>query len=51
VETPMKSAKVVSETARGAEFFSGNGKGQEANATCYEREGEYITRWIGQYPS
>ena len=51
MKTPMKSTKVVSETARGAEFFSGSRRGQKANATSYEQEGEYITRWIGQYPS
>ena len=48
---PLKSTQVVSEPARGAEFFSGRRKGQQAKATSYEQEGEYITRWIGQYPS
>ncbi len=51
MKTPLKSPQGVSETARGAEFFSGRRRGQKAKATSYEQEGKSITRWIGQYPS
>jgi hypothetical protein len=51
MKTPLKSPQGVSETARGAELFSGRRRGQQANATSYEQEGKDITRWIGQYPS
>lgn len=51
MKTPLKFTQVISETARGAEFFSGRRRGQKAKATSYEQEGKYITRWIGQYPS
>ena len=51
MKTPLKSPQGVSETVRGAEFFSGRRRGQKAKATSYEQEGKSITRWIGPYPS